>query len=138
MQTINRIFKYSIFGQRQAFLCLMYLSYSRAYILHNTNNCERANCISPFHHFTIDGNVSPKKDTPLEDFTISPLHHNDFTISTYVRKILIHHHTIWKTKKNHCIISPQNHIDTFQSSYHITTSPYHDFTISPFHCVAKM
>ena len=66
----------------------------------------------------------------LDNFIISPLNHNNFTISPYVQKILIHHYTIYKTKKN-CTISSQNHIDTFQSPHHINTSPYHDFTISP-------
>ena len=61
---------------------------------------QRANCISPFHYFTIDGNVSQK-----QSFTIGQFHHititpyNDFTISPYVQKIFIHHDTIWKTKK---------------------------------------
>ena len=37
----------------------------------------------------------PKKtDSPLDNFTISPLHHNDFTISPYVRKILINHYSL--------------------------------------------
>ena len=63
---------------------------------HPQNSFQRANYILPFHHFTIAGNVSQKDDSPLENFTISPLHHNDFTISPYVQKILIHHYTIGK------------------------------------------
>ena len=39
--------------------------------------------------------MCPKKHySPLKNFNISPLHHNDFTISPYVQKILIHPYTI--------------------------------------------
>ena len=62
--------------------------------------------ISPFHHLR---KVVPESDSPLDHFTISLLHH--IIISPFHRMC-----------KN---------IDTFQSSYHITTSEYHDFTISP-------
>ena len=99
--------------------------------LQQNNSLQRANCISPFHHLTINSNVSPKKR-----FTIIQFHHitirpyNYFTIcAKYIDSPL---HRLWN-KKIHCTISPQNHIDTFQSFYHITTSSYHDFTISPFH-----
>ena len=96
------------------------------------NVLPRANYISPFQHFTIDGNVSQKYRSAIGNFhhiTIKP--YNKFTISSFVQKILVHHEKIGKRKK--CTISPQNHIDTLQASYHITTSPYNDFRISHFH-----
>ena len=40
MQTINFISKIPFFGRRQKFPCLIYLSYSRAYTLHNPNYHE--------------------------------------------------------------------------------------------------
>ena len=101
--------------------------------LQQNNSLQRENCISPLHHLTIDGNMSQKNDSPLENFTISPLHH--IMISPFQHTVCSKnidsplHHLV--NEKKHCTISTQNHIDTFQSSYHITTSLYHDFTISP-------
>ena len=75
---------------------------------------------------------------PKNRFTIGNFHHititlyNGFIISPYEQKILDWHHKIWKTEKN-APFHPESIFDSFQSSYHITTSPYHDFTISPFH-----
>ena len=51
------------------------------FLLHRQNSLQRPNCISRFHHFTVDGNVPQKTDLTLDNFTISPLNHNNFTIS---------------------------------------------------------
>ena len=100
--------------------------------LQRQNSLQCANCIFPFQHFTIDGNVSPKKRFSIGNFTISPLHHNGFTIAPYMRKILIHHYTLWKTK-NIAPFSPEtilihsNH-STILTLHHIMISKFHHFT----------
>ena len=86
-----------------------------------------------FRLFTIlplPGMCPKKTDLTLENFNISPLNHNDFTISPYVRKILIHHYTIWKTKKT---IAPFRPKTILIHSNHPTISTLHHIMISPFH-----
>ena len=51
---------------------------SRAkFALQQQNSLQQTNLISPYHHLTIDGNVSPKTDSPLGNFTIN---YNHYTI----------------------------------------------------------
>ena len=92
---------------------------------------------SSFDHFTIWKKYKNHCTSGIfkssNYITISPYH--DFTVSPFMPKKLICHWTIspfGKKYKNHCTISPPNQIDLFKSSYHITISSYHDFTISPF------
>ena len=86
------------------------------------NSLQRANCTLPLHNFTIDGNVSANNRFTIRQFhhiTITP--YNYFNISPYVRKILIHHNTIWKTKK----IAPFHPETILTHSNHPTISPLH-------------
>ena len=89
-----------------------------------------------FNLFTISPLIKmyPQKTySPLENFTISPLHH--IFILPFQHKCEKYWFTVipFGKWKNHCTISPRNHIYTFQLSYHITTSPYHVLQFSLFH-----
>ena len=64
----------------------------------------------------------------FQHITIKPYWFLHFTIRAKNIDSPLHH---LENEKDHCTISPHNHIDTFQSPYHINTSPYHEFTISP-------
>ena len=104
---------------------------------HYTINCT-IDCfpIYPFPHFTISPwmKMCPKTiDFHLDHFTISPLHH--IIISLFHSMCKKYWFTIipFGKWKNHCTISPWNHIYKFQLSYHITTSPYNVLQFSPFH-----
>ena len=114
----------------------------------------------PICHYTI----SPSMEMcPKNQFNVGQFHHititpyNYFTISTYVRKIIMCHYTIWKMKKSfhHFTTKPYQHIPIIlpyhhftiykmeeKSLHHFTTEPYrhipiilpyHHFIISWFH-----
>ena len=71
-----------------------------------------------------------KNDSPLDNFTISPLHPIMISLFHHMCKIYWFTITTFGKQKTKWPISPLNNIDTFQSSYHITTSLYHAFTNS--------
>ena len=81
--------------------------------------------ISPFHHFTINRNVSTKKT--IHHWKISPYHH--YTIYWF------HHFNIWKTKKSLHYFTPKPywHIKIMLPYHHFIISWFHHFGIPPLH-----
>ena len=98
---------------------------------HHTIHCT----IDFLHHFTTDRKSPQKIWLTIGKFhpiTITP--YNDFTISPYVRKILIHHYTICKKKSlQHFTPKQYWHIPIILTYHHFAISWFHHLIIQP-HC----